>query len=81
MTKNPGVQIVKSFLLIRCLTRHGVYNISTTGVIVLSNEMNIDARVARDFIFKLNFSAWPRLFTLHSLVARQHELSCDISKK
>ena len=42
MTKNPGGQIVKSYLLIRCLTHHAVYNINITGVIVLSNEMIID---------------------------------------
>ena len=37
-----GVQIVKSYLLIWCLTHHAVYNISITGVNVLSNEMIID---------------------------------------
>ena len=42
MTKNPGDQIVKSYLLIWRLTHHAVYNISITGVIVLSNEIIID---------------------------------------
>ena len=37
-----GVQIVKSYLLIWRLTHHAVYNISITGVNVLSNEMIID---------------------------------------
>ena len=42
-----GREIVKSFLLIRCLTHHGVYNISITGVIVLSNEMIFDIILMR----------------------------------
>ena len=37
-----GGQIVKSYLLIWRLTHHAVYNISITGVNVLSNEMIID---------------------------------------
>ena len=42
-----GVQIVKSYLLIRRLTYHAVYNISITGVNVLSNEMIIDIILMR----------------------------------
>ena len=47
LTKNPGVQIVKSYLLIWRLTHHDVYNIFITGVIVLSNEMIIDIILMR----------------------------------
>ena len=44
LTKNPGGQIVKSYLLIRCLTHHAVYNMNITGVIAFLNEMIIDRR-------------------------------------
>ena len=42
MTKNPGGQIVKSYLLMRRLVHHAMYDISIMGVIVLSNETIID---------------------------------------
>ena len=42
-----GVQIVKSYLLIRRLTHHAVYNTSIIGVIVLSNEMVVDIILRR----------------------------------
>ena len=72
MTKNPGVQIVKSVLLIRCLTRHGVYNISITGVIVLSNEMIFDIILMRvwhgisssNLIFQLGQGRLPYILLL-----------------
>ena len=64
----------------RRLAHRAVYNIFITGVIVLSNEMIIDIPLMR------LWQAWPRSFTLHSLVARQllarqQELPCDLSKK
>ena len=37
-----GIQIVESYILTQHLALHAVYNKSTTGVIVLSNEMIID---------------------------------------
>ena len=62
-----------------------MYNISTTGVIVLSYGMIIGIILMRIWhvisSLYLIFLARPRLLTLHSLVARQHELSCDISNQ
>ena len=52
--ESRGVQIVKSYLLIRRLTHHAVYNINIPGVIVLSNEMIIDIimmRVCHSILF------------------------------
>ena len=61
------------------LANHAVFNISITGVNALSNEMIID--IILQFILKIIYEALPRSFTLHSLVARQQESSCDLSKK
>ena len=47
MTKNRGVQMVESYLLMRRLVHGAVYNISATGVIVLSNEMIMDIILLR----------------------------------
>ena len=60
LTKNPGASEFKSYLLLRRLTHHAVYNISITGVIVLSNEMIIDMILMRvshmiEIIFKIKF--------------------------
>ena len=71
MTKNPGVQIEKSYLLIRRLTHHAVYNINITGVIVLSNEMIIDIIIMRawhaisSLILFFKRGQWPVNFNLH----------------
>ena len=74
-------QIVKSYLLMRRLSHRVVYNISTAGGHCTDYCHNFAARVAHDFIFKICFQTRPRSFTLHSLVARQQELPCDLSKK
>ena len=85
MTNNPGGLINNIYLLMWRLANHAVFNISITGVNALSNEMIIDiifaVRMAHNFILKISFEAWPWSFTLHSLVARQQELPCDLSKK
>ena len=47
MTKNRGVQIGESYLLMGHLAHRAVYNLSTTGVIILSNEIIIDIILLR----------------------------------
>ena len=59
LTKNPGFQIIKSYQLMRRLAHYAVYNISITGVIVLSSEIIFNIILMRVWhtisSFKLDF--------------------------
>ena len=67
----------------RRLAHHAVYNISITGVIVLSNKMINDIILMRvwrtisslELVFERGQGRLP-----NSLVARQQELPCELSK-
>ena len=85
-----GVQTVKSYLLIRCLTHHAVYNINITGVIVLSNEMIIGIILMRvwhaisslNLIFKRGQGRLPYILLLLGNMSRHviYQKSNQISK-
>ena len=64
----------------RRLAHPALYKTSITGVIVLSNEIIIDIILICVW-HTISSLKWPRSFTLHSLVPRQQELSCDLSNQ
>ena len=67
--------MVKSYKLMQDFAHHVVCN--TLYIYYRGN--NFDTRTYN--AAKISFQARPRSLTLHSLVARQHKLPCDLSKK
>ena len=75
-----GVQIVKSYFLIRRLTHHAVYNIYISGIIVLSNELIIDIILMRVWhvISSLNLIFKPGQGGLPYILLLVGNMSCHV---